>query len=70
MFAWFAFFKRNLREKLRVTSAKFFLDKKYHINSVKFDNQRKTMNFEIFYIDTLLKIYMNMMMDIFFNNPC
>lgn len=40
MFAWFAFFKRNLREKLRVTSAKFFLDEKYHINSVKFDNQR------------------------------
>lgn len=31
MFAWFAFFKRNLREKLHVTSAKFFLDKKLEI---------------------------------------
>lgn len=57
MFAWFAFFKRNLREKLRVTSAKFFLDKKYHINSVKFDNQRKTMNFEIFYRHIIKDLY-------------
>lgn len=57
MFAWFAFFKRNLRENLRVTSAKFFLDKKYHINSVKFDNQRKTMNFEIFYRHIIKDLY-------------
>lgn len=57
MFAWFAFFKRNLRENLRVTSAKFFLDKKYHINSVKFDNQRKTMNYEIFYRHIIKDLY-------------
>lgn len=57
MFAWFAFFKRNLREKLHVTSAKFFLDKKYHINIVKFDNQRKTMNFEIFYRHIIKDLY-------------
>lgn len=55
MFAWFAFFKNNLRENLRVTSAKFFLDKKYHINSVEFDNQRKTMNYEIFFYRHIIK---------------